>query len=229
MAYKDNITRNQYRLERPCTICTIIKPKSDFNTYQHRCKTCEDKKLYKCYKCAIIKEEKEFSKDKSRKLGILSICKKCKEKKPRKKTEAYYTRRRRMDINRKNQPIRRLRVFIKGCLKRLNECKSSKAHSILGFTKEEFKVKFPTIPEGYEIDHCIPLSWFKEGTPISISCSLSNLQLLSSLDNAKKKNYFYHQPPDTQYFKDCLKYIDDKYLDLIEIPSSFGGWVGLEK
>lgn len=217
MSYKDKITRYKYSKGRSCTICNILKIRSDFNSYQHRCKSCEAKKLYKCWKCKEIKEEDNFPKDPSRKLGISSMCKVCKAKIPKKKTETHYISKRKSDKIRSNRPERKLRRFIKDCFKRLRENKESTAASLLGFTQDELKTKFPVIPEGYEIDHCIPLSWFKVGTPISISCSLSNLQLLPGAENARKRNFYYHKPSDLQYFTNCLKYIDNKYLDLIKI------------
>jgi len=215
MPYKDKSKRKQYSIERPCNICTITKPRSEFNPYQHRCMICESAKLYRCWKCKKIKTEKEFAKESSKKLHISGMCKICKNKRSGQKNENYYIKRRGVDKKRKNNPSRKLRLFIKDCFKRLSLHKTSNAEVILGFTKDEFKTKFPIIPENYDIDHCIPLSWFKKDTPLNVSCSLSNLQLLPSLENAKKKNYYYHQPSDLQYFKDCIKYIDDKYLDLI--------------
>ena len=145
--------------QKPCVVCKTIKSKSEFNLNQQKCKTCEDLKLYKCYKCETIKHYDNFDKDKFRKSGISSRCKKCtqvvKKNKPRKITIT-----------------RRSRMFFKDCLKRLNQSKVSNVYTILGYTNEEFKFKFPMIPKGYDIDHCIPLSWFKEDAPISISCAL---------------------------------------------------------
>ena len=108
-------------------------------------------------------------------------------------------------------------MFFKDCLKRLNQSKVSNVYTILGYTSEEFKFKFPLIPSGYDIDHCIPLSWFKEDTPISISCALSNLQLLEHSINIKKNNLYYDKPIDNEYFINCKKYIKEKYLCMFEI------------
>ena len=56
------------------------------------------------------------------------------------------------------------------------------------------------------IDHIIPLSWFKEDTPIHIVNDLRNLKPLSTQENLKKSNKF-------GFMKDC-SYINDieKYL-----------------
>lgn len=221
MSYKTKELREKYKYFRSCSICEVIKKRCDFNPYQHRCKECEDKKLRKCWKCKEIKKECEFHKDPSKKLGITNICKICKGKQIRIKNETFYINKRKYDKSRSKKSQRKFRTFISGCLKRLKSGNKD-ASKLLGFTKEAFESKFPNISIGYSIDHCIPLSWFKKETPISISCSLHNLQLLPSLENSKKKNYFYHQPSDLEYFKNCLNYIDNKYLDSIKIPSTFG-------
>lgn len=191
-------------IQKTCVVCKGIKLKLEFNLNQQKCKTCEELKLYKCYKCQIIKNYGDFDKDKFRKSGIASRCKKCtqlvKKNKPRKITIT-----------------RRSRMFFKDCLKRLNQSKVSNVYTILGYTSEEFKFKFPLIPSGYDIDHCIPLSWFKEDTPISISCALSNLQLLEHSINIKKNNLYYDKPVDNEYFINCKKYIKEKYLCMFEI------------
>jgi hypothetical protein len=196
--------QKEYSVQKPCTVCNIIKPKSEFNLYQQKCKVCEDLRLYKCCKCVTIKHYDDFEKNKSRTSGLSSRCKKCsysiKKTKPRKITIT-----------------RRSRMFFKDCLKRLNQSKVSDVYNILGYTKEEFMYKFPTIPKGYDIDHCIPLSWFKEDTPISISCALSNLQLLEHSINIKKNNLYYDEPTDNEYFIKSIGYIREKYLHMFKI------------
>ena len=184
---------------KQCVVCKVEKPKSEYNLNQQKCKSCENLKLFKCYKCNTVKHYDEFGKDKYRSSGISSRCKKCHQEEKRNKT-------RKITISRKS------RMFFRDCLKRLNKNKSSNVYDMLGYTKEDFKNKFPILPSGYDIDHCIPLSWFKEDTPISISCSLHNLQLLSSSENNKKSNLYYDKPSDNQYFKICKPYIKEKYL-----------------
>ena len=196
--------KKEYSIQRPCVVCNVVKSKSEFNLYQQKCKTCEESKLYKCCKCNTVKHYDDFEKNKSRKSGLSSRCKKCsqvaKKNRPRKMTVT-----------------RRSRMFFKDCLKRLNQSKVSSVYIMLGYNKEEFKNKFPIIPTGYDIDHCIPLSWFKEDTPISISCSLNNLQLLEHSLNVKKNNLYYDKPSDNVYVINSMKYIKEKYLHMFEI------------
>ncbi len=207
MAYKDKVTRKEYSIQRPCSVCSIVKLKDGFNFHQQRCIECESKNLYKCCGCKTVKDKTFFPTDSSRRSGISSYCKKCKNKRNKKKITS----------------LIRARWWFKGCLRRLIISKELDTFTSLGFSKEQFITKFPIIPKGKDIDHCIPLSWFKEGTPLNISCNLHNLQLLDSSVNYSKGNIFYHYPSDNQYLIDSLKYIKDEYLDLIKIPSNFEG------
>lgn len=198
MSYISAEQKKNYAIQRPCVVCEVVKPKSEFNKYKQKCISCEDAKLYKCYKCKTIKTSDSFKKDTGRSSdGLSGMCKSCLKEKNR---------------LRNTNHDRIARSFFKSCLKRLNEKNSTQMYLTLGFTKEEFKEKFPVINKGYEIDHCIPISWFSKGTPISISCSLHNLQLLTAADNNEKNNKFYHKPNDNEYFTNCIKYIDKKYL-----------------
>ncbi len=205
MPYKDILTRNEYAFQRPCVVCKVTKLKSEFNKYKQTCKECSGKGLCNCYSCGKVKHISEFPKDKSQRTGRGSKCKKCKNRKlsRKRKTKRFRT------------PNTKLREFFKDCLKRLNREKHNSTWNTLGFTKDQFNSKFPTIPEGMTIDHCIPISWFKSDTPIHISCSIHNLQLLSRENNSIKSNYFYDKPSDNQYFEDCKKYISEKYLTLL--------------
>lgn len=187
--------------QKACVVCNEIKIISEYSFYQQKCKTCESLQLYKCCKCNNIKHHKDFEKSNSRKSGISSKCKKClqdyRKLKPRKITIT-----------------RRSRMFFKDCIKRLNHSKLSNVYVVLGYTKEDFKTKFPYIPTGYDIDHCIPLSWFKESTPISISCSLHNLQLLEHSINIKKNNFYFDKPSNKEYFINSMNFIKEEYLHM---------------
>jgi len=80
MPYKNNFTRKEYLIRRPCVVCKIIKPKSEFNKFKHTCKECEEKELFNCYSCKEIKHKSLFPKDNSQRIGISHKCKKCKNK-----------------------------------------------------------------------------------------------------------------------------------------------------
>src|SRR6478736_1299127 len=141
MAYKNKETRSMYSKERPCSVCQISKPKSEYNVNQQRCKDCESKTLRKCCRCNSIKEEVDFPKDKSKGSGISSYCKKCKSKRQGKRIRI-------KKYKKKVTPLVRLRWMFKDSIRRLNRCKTSSTFKTLGFTKEEYISKFPVIPEG---------------------------------------------------------------------------------
>jgi hypothetical protein len=195
---------------KQCPICKVIKSKTEFGKYQQKCKSCKD--LYKCCICKEIKNRNEFRSDSSRSSGISSRCKLCGDKN-RIKNSAYYERRRRCDRLRKNTPIRKLRYFFKDVIKRLHTQKKDTTWNILGFTKEEFIKKFPEIPKGYHIDHCIPISWFEEFTPISISCALENLQIILASENISKSNHYADINSCEKYFEKVLPYIKERFKE----------------
>jgi hypothetical protein len=202
MSYINKEQKKNYAIKRPCVVCNIEKLKKEFNKYQQRCISCETKKVCKCYKCKKILDISFFKKDLGRSTGLSGMCKNCFKNKYKNTPRAISN-------------SRRSRAFFKDCLRRLKQKATNKLYKDLGFTINDFNNKFPVIPKGYEIDHCIPLSWFSSNTPISISCSLHNLQILLKEDNVKKSNKFYDMPSDIEYFKNCLSYIDKKYLHML--------------
>ena len=205
---------------KTCIICKKVKEKEHFEKWQHKCISC--KNLFKCSICKSIKEVNQFRKDSSRSSGLSSKCKSCANKIV--KNEAYYIRRKEIDKRRRNTPLRKARQFFKDSIKRLGFKESKGTWLDLGFSKEDFINKFPAIEKGMEIDHCIPLSWFKETTPINISCSIHNLQLLSKDINIRKSNSYADFPDCKEYLEKILFYIKEEYKE--KIITLQGGWVG---
>lgn len=207
---------------RKCNICG--SENVEFPKNKHHCINCVGKR--RCFVCKNIKNIEEFNKDKCASGGISYRCKSCSYKRKLTRNEDYRKRRREYDKMRKDRPERKLRMFIKDCFRRLKNNPNTNIDKILGFSKEEFLTKFPNIPSNYDIDHMIPLSWFKNDTPISISCSLHNLQILERSVNIKKKNKFYHKPTDNQYFINSLPFIKEKYLQIFKNACNLGaeGW-----
>jgi len=64
----------------------------------------------------------------------------------------------------------------------------------------------------HQIDHKIPISWFKKNTPPHIINDLRNLQPLTQKENLKKSNKF-ASPTDFSYINEVKKWIKPKYLD----------------
>lgn len=210
---------------KTCNICREVKEKSEFEKYQQKCISCKD--LIRCSICKNIKHKDEFRNDSSRTNHKSSRCKVCDDSIIRPKNEAYYIRRRNGERNRRRTPIRKLREFFRDCLKRLQFDKTDSTWKLLGFTKEEFKIRFPEIPNGYHIDHCIPLSWFKEDTPINISCSLDNLQLLSAEINSRKSNLYSDFPSSEKYLNKILPNIKMEFKE--KFCTFRADWVGIGK
>jgi hypothetical protein len=134
MSYISAEQKKNYAIQRPCVVCEIVKPKSEFNKYKQKCISCEDAKLYKCYKCKTIKTGDAFKKDSGRGSdGLSGMCISCLKEKSRLRNAT---------------PEKRARSFFRSCLKRLHNNDSNKVYEKLGFTKQEFIVKFPISPLG---------------------------------------------------------------------------------
>lgn len=180
---------------RQCVICKSST--NDFEKHQQRCVKCNH--LRKCNTCNEIKDVCMFRKDKSRPQGIGHRCKSCENDRVKQKPSY------------RNSQTMKIRSFFRECIKRSTRGRSSSMWEKLGYTKNDFLDKFPIIPEGYHVDHCVPLSWFKQEAPLSISCSLDNLQLLSAVDNLEKSNKFAHYPTSYESFEKIIKYIKPEY------------------
>ena len=89
-----------------------------------------------------------------------------------------------------------------------------KTEEYLGYSYKDF-IKLFRHFEDYDIDHKVPLSWFKPNTPASICCSLSNLQPLKRDLNKTKSNRFCH-PISKEYYLQILKYIKEEYKNKLE-------------
>ena len=79
--------------------------------------------------------------------------------------------------------------------------------SILGYNVDDFIKKVGSPKKNEDIDHKIPISWFKKETPISIIWNLENLQIIDSSINRSKSNHHYH--PITENYKETIKEMKD--------------------
>lgn len=210
-------------MKREIKICNICLREGDedtlrFGPWGKKCLNCKNKK--KCSCCKEIKLLEDFTKDSSRSDGLNNKCKICSGKRDKQRiryaTEEQKHQRRVYEKKRRNTPNRRMRELFRDSLKRLNISKKTSTWRTLGFTKEEFNSKFPIIPTDHDLDHMIPLSWFKQETPIKISCALPNLQILKSSVNNSKKNFYCDKPSDDQYIRECLSFLKDEYVAIVE-------------
>ena len=96
-----------------------------------------------------------------------------------------------------------IRNFLKGY-------KSKKTEVLLGYTYQDF-IETVGIPKsGEHIDHKIPISWFKENTPLNFIWSLKNLHITTQKYNQQKLNRF-HDIVELEYFNEIKIYIKEKY------------------
>jgi hypothetical protein len=98
-----------------------------------------------------------------------------------------------------------VRSFLKGKKNRVTE-------TLLGYTYETFLTQIGTPHPHLHIDHKVPVSWFKEDTPINIIWHLDNLQLTSQEYNKSKLNKFADET--THNYKILIKpYLKPQYLN----------------
>jgi hypothetical protein len=117
---------------------------------------------------------------------------------------------------RKNDPyfktIESLKNQINHFLK--NKKKDKKTEILLGYTYKDFIEKLGVIEEKQDLDHKIPISWFKKDTPINVIWDLRNLQITSREYNRKKKN-LYADPINKEFYQTVTKWIEPTQLSMI--------------
>jgi len=110
----------------------------------------------------------------------------------------------------KNTNIYRLRIQIWWWIQKRGIEKEAKTEKILGYNFKEFKEKIGVPKLNQQLDHKIPLSWFKNETPINILFNLENLHYIDENINKTKSNSYCDKVND-DYKKIIIKYIKDKY------------------
>jgi hypothetical protein len=96
-----------------------------------------------------------------------------------------------------------VRSFLKGK-------KNLKTQELLGYSYDDF-IEQIGIPNSDEhIEHKVPMSWFKEETPINIIWNLKNLQILPSFENLSKGNRYSHELED-EFQHQINEYLKDEY------------------
>lgn len=211
-----------------CSICNIEKPIPSFEKYSRKCQECSH--LTKCNTCNEVKLNSEYRKN------CPNRCKKCDNKRTDKMkranpTEAFKAKTKRAQervkaktpksprpkLSKEEALVRlKLRRSIHRIFKRWGINKFQDSYSYLGFTKQEFVEKFPEIPDGVDIDHKIPMSWFNRDAPISIIFHIENLQLLPKKENRSKNNHR-NDVVDPEYLEIAKPYIREEYLLKIKI------------
>lgn len=122
-------------------------------------------------------------------------------------------------INYKNKypHIIRWRQILNDTLTALNQQKTSNTRTLLNYSAQDLKEhldKQGMIWGTHEVDHKIPISWFKPSTPPYIVNDLRNLHPLQREENKKKLNRFC-SPIEDSYFKEINGYVEEKYIKFI--------------
>lgn len=107
----------------------------------------------------------------------------------------------------------RWRQLLSDTIQRLNQTKKDSTHKLLHYSALELKEHLDKQGMNWnyhQIDHKIPLSWFKEDTPPHIVNDLRNLQPLDPAVNQSKLNK-YMDKVDEDYLKKVREYIREEF------------------
>jgi hypothetical protein len=96
-----------------------------------------------------------------------------------------------------------IRQFLKGY-------KNKKTELLLGYTYLNFIEKIGIPKKDEHIDHKIPITWFKDNTPVNIVWNLYNLQIVDKTYNKTKLNTF-NDIVDLDYLNKIKDYIKEEY------------------
>jgi hypothetical protein len=97
--------------------------------------------------------------------------------------------------------------------------KSKQTMQLIGYSVEDFICKHGSGGDGYELDHKIPITWFKINTPVNVVWHLDNLQWIEAKTNKAKGNRYAHPVPES-YLQIALPYIEEKFKDNSQFPLS---------
>lgn len=191
---------------KKCNKCGEIKPLSEF----HKRKDSKDGHAYHCKVCIGIYRSNHYVKN----------VHKIREYAREYSLNYYYENRdSRREYLRKYQQkhvyIVRWRALLFWTLKRLDTSKSQSTHKLLGYSAEDLREHLNALGmdwEHHQIDHKIPVSWFKDDTPPSIVNDLRNLQPSSVEANTSKGNRYMDEIPE-DYAREVVQYIKEDYLN----------------
>ena len=92
--------------------------------------------------------------------------------------------------------------------------KNEKTKILLGYSHEKFIENVGLLTEHQDLDHKIPISWFKPETPINVIWDLRNLQITTREYN-RKKNNLYSDIIDKEYYQIIIEWIKPTRLSMI--------------
>jgi hypothetical protein len=122
----------------------------------------------------------------------------------------------------KNSWKDRYRSSLKNVLKGFGKEKNDKTNIILGYSSLEFKNHIESQfndtmswddRDSFHIDHIVPISGFREDTPINIVNSLENLRPLSGIENLSKNNSIDYTR--LELYNKYIKYLKEDFVNLL--------------
>ena len=202
-----------------CYKCKVKKPLNGFCKNKKRkdglneiCKDCK-----KEYNLKNSERDKEYSKlnynpEKSKKYNT-----KFRNNNPEYQKEWYRSNKEKhkeysINYKIKYPHITRWRQILNDTLIALNQIKTSNTRTLLKYSAQDLKEhldKQGMIWGKHEIDHKIPITWFKPTTPPYIVNDLRNLQPLSKNDNQSKSNSYAHKV-DIDYYNIAIEWVKEE-------------------
>lgn len=175
-------------------------------------------KSLKCKSCKSEYDKEHYRKNKERRLKQSHKYNSTKTKdKEWYKRECEYMKNRR----KQNPHIFRWRDIFNNTLKQVkNNKKSYSTTKHMGYSSDEFKTHIENqfnsgqSWDNVSIDHKVPITWFKENTPLCLVNHLENLQVLSLEENISKGNY-YASKISLDYKQKIITFIRDEYKNKI--------------
>jgi len=171
-----------------CKKCSSIRNKVRYNSQKNKIKQ-QCNKYYHLNKDVIKPKLKEYRNKEEVKEKQSLYLKEYRTKnylKLRKYSKEYSFNRRKNDIEYKS--IRNLRSQLGNFFN--GKIKNNSSENLLGYSYKDFIKKMGVINKGQELDHKVPISWFKSTTPINLIWNFENLQVVSINYNRTKKNTF---------------------------------------
>lgn len=116
----------------------------------------------------------------------------------------------------------RYRSSLRNVLKGLGKNKHDKTNIILGYSSIEFKQhiesQFDSMMSwnnrnSFHIDHIVPISAFREDTPVKIVNSLENLRPLSVSENLSKNNSIDYNR--LEIYNKYIEYLKDDFINIL--------------
>lgn len=214
---------------KKCSKCKIEKPLIEFSKdkqkkdgFTSQCKSCINKRVLNRYysnKDTLLLKSKEYYYNnreerlaRQKEYDLLNREKRVKYIKQWQKDNTEHICEYKKQHRKENNHIYRWRDLIQNTL---HTPKQDSTYNLLKYSPLELKEHLEK--QGmdwdiHQIEHKIPISWFKKDTPPHIVNDLRNLEPLTEKENKTKSNKF-ASPVDSSYLDEAKKWIKPKYLN----------------